>query len=178
MKKIISLVFAFCLSFSVFAESWQMTYDEIIEDIKVNGVPYDSDYLAYEDCDFDKDLQNFAIGVWYTYFPHFAYRYGIPFISYYTDVSNSQKANGYCSWLEPQKYYAIGIINYAPGSMWADYVRKHLSVNEMEVMVLICHELTHVAQNLNNEDEHSHKGSTWNREYSRLLVEYGIDIND
>lgn len=178
MKKLVSVIFAMFFTVCIFAEKWPLSYDEMLEEVKQMGIPYNEITLQYEDCDFDPDLQNFMVGVWYTYFPHFAYRYGVPFIAYYTDVPNKEGEIGHFSAYNDGGYFSIGFINL-PYCMWADFTRKHLTVTNKDTMDLICHELTHAAEMLNGEKEYirDHNGSTWNREFARLIVDYGIDID-
>ena len=186
MKRFVCVIVALLITVSAFAQKWPMSYDQILDDMKANGVPYGLEFIPYESVDFDEDLQNFVVGVWYKYFPDYANKYGVPFVcGYVRNDPLNKKHNATCNkrsdfW---KVYYSdILVFDSGENHNWATYISNHLSIKDKYTVELICHELAHVVEVLRGEDKSRdykiHNNLTWNREVKRFMDDYGLDISD
>lgn len=177
MKKFVSIILAVFMTCAVFAQKWSMSYDEILKVVTEKDITRNSEAIDYSTFDFDKNLQNFAVGVWYSYFPEYASQYGVPFICSYANLDIDDY--GACAYHHENKEltYACIIIIDSDVHKWATYFRNHLSVDDKRTMSLLLCELTRVAEYLDGfytNDE----TPTWNHFANKFQEEYQITIRD
>lgn len=183
MKRFVSVVLVlFVLLIGVWAQNngqWKYSYNKI----KIMA-SFDEDLC---DFDYNDDLYTYTVSFWYRYFPKLAMKYGIPFACAYDwNYTGAEPITGTARNVRINNTMEYCIIifrdNHIQGYNAATDLKNALFKNDFDndyLVGLVAHELCHVACYLQQKgsEGNGHHNSLWINEASRLLMEYGIDID-